>query len=265
MNNAQSLGNFEYDEMRLFFGYDYVINDKITLKSPTVRDIVEFGEAKFYSMMFALCSTPSDYMSQLWEQGIDWVEYDEFEFFAMMAKGVDQEFSNKFLGFDITKLELCNDNRYEDSRLEMVETFFDENGDMYYNLDGVIIDRLIYLKITDFWRKICGFKKHTEIPTNNYTKRLLLDEHKRKSEKEKKGNYESALLPIVITLLNTEEFKYNSSNILDISLYELTVSLQQISTKKNALALLQGSYSGMVDTSKIPKESFNWIFKPEKQ
>ena len=84
---------------------------------------------------------------------------------------------------------------------------------------------------------------------------------KRKAAKEKKDD-KSAILPIVITLLNTEEFKYNSSNILDISLYELTVSLQQIQTKKNALALLQGSYSGMIDTSKVSKDAFNWIYKP---
>jgi hypothetical protein len=252
---------FTYDELQLFFGYDYVINDKIVLKSPTVRDVVEYGEMKFYGTVYALCATPTDFMSQLWEQGIDWVDFDEFEFFSMMCKGVPKDFSEKFLGFDISKLELCNDNRYEDSRLELVEAVTNEEGEVFYNLDGVIIDRMLYLKITDFFRKICGFKKNTSIPTNNYTKRLLLEEHKRKAAKEKKDD-KSAILPIVITLLNTEEFKYNSSNILDISLYELTVSLQQIQTKKNALALLQGSYSGMIDTSKVSKDAFNWIYKP---
>ncbi len=34
----------DFDELQLFFGYDYIVNQYIKIKQPTVREIVEFGE-----------------------------------------------------------------------------------------------------------------------------------------------------------------------------------------------------------------------------
>lgn len=64
---------------------------------------------------------------------------------------------------------------------------------------------------------------------------------------------------MVVSLVCTEECKYNSTTIQNIGIYELFETIQQINKKKNACALLQGSYSGMIDTSKIDKEAFNWM------
>lgn len=54
-------------------------------------------------------------------------------------------------------------------------------------------------------------------------------------------------------------FKYKKNELKEVGIVEFMDSVQRISTIVSATALLQGSYSGMVDTSKIPKEQFNWL------
>lgn len=59
------------DDLQLYFGNDYKINEKITIKQPTIGDIVDFGEEKYFSMAQTLTSIPSDMKSVLWDMKID--------------------------------------------------------------------------------------------------------------------------------------------------------------------------------------------------
>ena len=54
-------------------------------------------------------------------------------------------------------------------------------------------------------------------------------------------------------------FKYKSKELKECSIYEFmdTVQGSQIYIQSNAL--LQGMYSGMIDTSKINKKEFDWM------
>ena len=52
------------NELKLYFGDDYPINDYITLHQPKVNDVIEMGEADYYSTVYALTAIPSDMKSQ---------------------------------------------------------------------------------------------------------------------------------------------------------------------------------------------------------
>lgn len=56
---------FEMDEIQMYFGEPYVINDKITIAQPKIGDIVKYGEKSYYSMVHTLVAIPSDMKSQL--------------------------------------------------------------------------------------------------------------------------------------------------------------------------------------------------------
>ena len=58
----------EVDKLKLYFGDDIIINNKIALSQPTIGQIVEFGEKRFYSVLSALTCIPSDMKSELWMQ-----------------------------------------------------------------------------------------------------------------------------------------------------------------------------------------------------
>jgi hypothetical protein len=60
-------------------------------------------------------------------------------------------------------------------------------------------------------------------------------------------------------MLNHPGFKYKKEELRNVGIVEFMDSVQRISTIVSTTALLQGMYSGMVDTSKIPKDQFNWL------
>lgn len=51
---------FETDQLQLYFGDPYVINNHITIFQPTVGQIADYGEQKYYSMVHTLTAIPSD-------------------------------------------------------------------------------------------------------------------------------------------------------------------------------------------------------------
>ena len=51
---------FEIDPLQLYFGDDYIINDKIKIKQAKIGDIVDFGEVKYFSVVHTLTAIPSD-------------------------------------------------------------------------------------------------------------------------------------------------------------------------------------------------------------
>ena len=52
--------SIEVDELKLYIGDDYVINDKIKVKQPTIRQIAEFGERDLFSVVHTITAIPSD-------------------------------------------------------------------------------------------------------------------------------------------------------------------------------------------------------------
>lgn len=51
---------FEIDQLQLYFGDPYVINDNITILQPTIGDIIKYGEKRYYSMIHTLTAISSD-------------------------------------------------------------------------------------------------------------------------------------------------------------------------------------------------------------
>ena len=57
MANTISL---DIDELQLYFGDDYIINDNIVITQPTIDGVVAYGEAQYFSMVHTLTAIPSD-------------------------------------------------------------------------------------------------------------------------------------------------------------------------------------------------------------
>lgn len=48
------------DQLKLFRGEGYKINDKILIRQPTLEEIVDFGEQRYFGLVRTICSTPAD-------------------------------------------------------------------------------------------------------------------------------------------------------------------------------------------------------------
>ena len=234
------------DEMAMYFRQDIPINEHIVLKQPTIGDILSFGEAHYFSMAKALVTIPSDMKPELQDIGIDYETLPDFELFHMLTSEFTKEDTSLLLG----DVELGRFKRYIDKRNDEV-VLYDDSTD-------TIIDRRIYMLITKYVCKLHGFKQKVEHAANKFTKKIMIDDDRMRKEMARKKPYESDLFPVISSLVNSPEFKYNSQSVMDIGLFELRDSLSRIQLIRSADAVLHGMYSGMIDTSKIDKKILDW-------
>ena len=127
--------DLDVDELLLYFGDDYIINDHIKIIQPTIGQVVDYCEASYFSTVHTLCSIPSDLKSQLWDMGLDWCEVEDFELFMMLTQTLTPDRTGILFGdLDFSKLRPFQNNQNGDIVLADKES-------------GIIIDKMIYLRI----------------------------------------------------------------------------------------------------------------------
>lgn len=244
-NETSSL--LDYDELKMYFGSPYKVNEYLTINSPTVGEIVEYGERDYYAMIHMFTCIPSDMKSQLFDMGIDYEELSDFNLFIMLTKNFKKEQTKiLFNDFDFSELKIQQDKISGKVRL-------------YNPVNEQIIDELAYLKIVNYLRKMHNIKPKIEKAANKTTKKILIQLDRDKIKKAKNQPYTSQLKGLISAMMRYPGFKYKSNELKECTLYEFMDTVQGSQIYVNSTSLLQGSYSGMVDTSKINKKEFNWM------
>lgn len=238
----------EIDELKMYFGEPFKLNDKITIYQPTIGDIIEFGEKQYYSVISTLTCIPSDMKSQLEDLGINYMEISDFELFMLMARGLTKEMTKLILG----EIDLSTFEPYINKA----------NGEqvLYDEVNDIVIDRLIYMKMVEYIRKMNNMKKpKVEKAANETTRKILIQLDRDRIKKMKKEPYKSQLKELISAMMRYPGFKYKKNELKECGLYEFMDTVQGAQIYISSTALLQGSYSGMIDTSKIDKKEFNWM------
>lgn len=238
----------EVDELKMYFGEPFKLNDKITIYQPTIGDIIEFGEKQYYSVISTLTCIPSDMKSQLEDLGINYMEISDFELFMLMARGLTKEMTKLILG----EIDLSTFEPYINKA----------NGEqvLYDEVNDIVIDRLIYMKMVEYIRKMNNMKKpKVEKAANETTRKILIQLDRDRIKKMKKEPYKSQLKELISAMMRYPGFKYKKNELKECGLYEFMDTVQGAQIYISSTALLQGSYSGMIDTSKIDKKEFNWM------
>ncbi len=241
------------DKLLLISGEPIAICEGITLLQPSLGQIRDYGEEKFYGTFWTICAAPWDMPATLDDAGIDFMKMSEWELFQNLAIGIPKEYTKLIFGdLDFTKFRL------------MKRTQEDGTEDVVLYDGKIIIDESIYKNFISYVKAMIGFEHSGKKAGNEATRKILIAEDRKQKRRNSKKAYESVLYNGIISLVNTEEFKYNYQTIWDITLFQFTKSLVQIQGKKAACALLQGSMSGFCDTSKIPQKDFQWTYSEDK-
>lgn len=243
------IGNnlFEYDELKMYFGEDYVVTNKITIRQPTIGEIIEFGEKKYFSIIRTLTCIPSDMKSQLFDNGIDYMEISDFELFMIMSRSLTYKDTCLILkDIDLSKFIITVDP--------------DNNENILYDpINDIEIDQLIYLKIVKYLRKLHNIKPKIEHAANKTTKRILIQLERDEIEKNKNKPYKSQFFELISGIRRFPGFQYTKEEIKKMNLYEFMDFVRGAQIYVSSTALLKGMYSGMMDISKIDKEELNWM------
>lgn len=234
------------DELQLFRGQDYVINEHITIHQPTLNEICDFGELRYYNMVYILTSTPSQYKVQLFDMGIDYEEISDFDLFVLLCRHLTVEDTSILFGnLDFSKCELMfNENK------EPVLVDFEND---------TLIDNIIYILMVEYLRSVHFIEKQVDKAGNAHTKQYLIDRERRQLGRKSKKQQKSVLIPLISAMTNCEQFKYNHDDVWNLHIYVFNDSVRRIQKIKNYDQIMQGAYSGCVDLKKIELESISWL------
>ena len=234
----------EVDELSLYFGEPYVINDYITITIPKIGEVVKYGERQYYSMVQTITAIPSEMKASLWDSGIDWTQITDFQLFMMLAPTLPKDKTYILFG----DLDFQAMKPFEN---KLNETIVLRNPDT-----GAVIDELAYGKISSYLCSAHNLTKKVEKAANEFTKKFMIDEDRQKLQYNAKQPYKSFLRPLISAVKCRQG--YTLDYVKNMGLFEFFDDVNRLQVIVNADALLQGSYSGMVDTSKIQKSAFDW-------
>lgn len=230
----------------LLYKTEHKINDYITVKIPTVGDIIE-NEDKYYESISLIVSTPYDMMVQLDDVGIDFTKITDWDLFCLLFKNLQNRDMSLIFG---------------DINLNDFETAVNkQNGNIILlnRKTGAIIDRAIHDKICRFLRQILCIEKNTKKPANDESKKYMIERARRRQKNRKQKSEQSQLESFIVALVNTSEFSYDYSSVLNLTIYQFYASLHQIIKKVKFDNLMIGCYAGTVSVKELDQKELNWI------
>lgn len=270
---------FEIDELKIYKGSDIRITDKIVVIQPTIDQIIEFGEKRYFQTVHTLTGVGADFKWQLWDYfEIDYTTIDDFELFKKMIcpmlsskkkiynelmahKEEYEEQLNKMTEEDLEELLfnpislVLKDIDFSD--FEEYESDKNNETILYDKEHDITIDRFVYARVVDAVRKIHGFKRNNEIPANEITKMDLIDDARDDAMMASRKEYKSVLKPL-ISALAVKTGQLGSDSIWNTKVNMFFDAIKRINKIQDAELLLQGAYSGFASLKGVEKERLNW-------
>jgi len=249
---------FEFDKLQMYFGKPYVIDlesaqGSITVEIPTVGDIMELGEKKFYSTLGIFVTNTTSYRLMLDELKLDWNTLSDFELFCMLYPQIDSEASKLMFGdLDFKKFVL-----YKKQLPDQAETVV-----LWDKEDNIEINEEVYQHFAQYLRAVFNMYPDEKITDDPVLKQWYLHKDQRALEiaqKTKKKEENTSILPLISACVNHPGFKYRPMELRHVNICEFYDSVKRLQIYENTTALLKGSYSVMIDSSKIDKEQFNFM------
>lgn len=230
---------------KLYRGDDFEIG-KIKIKQPTINDIIDFDERKYWNLVYTFVSTPFDMVAQLNMVGIDFTTISDFELFLLLARNYSVEDTKVLFGEDL------------DFQNSIVAKRDDELILMFRN--GVEINQYTYTIMAEYLRKVHNIPKpkYTKIG-NEFTKQKTIEVEMYKYQKamRKKDNGSSVLVPLISSLVVA--LHISKATVMNMQIYEFFESISRVSAKETADHLCRGLYAGTLSMESLNKKELNWM------
>jgi len=247
----------EIDRLKLYFGEPLIINEdgvrgSVTVKSPTIGDILTIGESKFYSTLSILVGNTTQFRLMLWEAGIDWNTITDFQMFMIMYKQLDQDVVD--LLFD--NINFQNFEPYARTKEDGSEEEF-----LYDESTDTEITELVYQYFHQYLQNVFNMKPERELTPDKMLKEWWIRKDKNElRQKEKKGESSSfSFVPLISSYINHPATKYKLKELKEVGIAEFFDSLKRIQLYEHATAVLKGMYSGFVNSKDIDPSSYDFM------
>ena len=233
----------------LLFADSYPINDKISLYIPTVGQVID-NEENYNSIMAAVTAYPQDFMVELDDLGIDFADITPFELFLLLFQGLKEaDTSLVFRDLDLSLFERAVNPKTKEVVLRD-------------NRNDITIDRSIHHMMRMAMYQINHIERHDTTPGNKEGRRFMLERARKKKARamrRKKTVQKTAWEEMIVSLVNSEQYKYNFQETRDLTIYQFYSSLHQVVRKTNYNNLMIGYYTGSIESKHINRKELNWL------
>ena len=254
LNNEQTVEEekLDFNPLRVYFGDDYIVNDRITIRQPSIQDFIDAdNESDIYHVIAPFVSNTTGYRVQLWDMGIDWNKITNQELFSILIKTVDYKYSKLLFG----DIDFSTFNLYEKSVGDnKVLTLYSPEMDL--EIDEDVMNKMC--KYIQFMFN--SYPPEEEFTSSKILKQELINNDRQKQLlKEKENSSGQSLLSMISFYLNHPGCKYKKNELREVGYFEFMYNIQRLQIYESTHALFGGMYSGMCDLSKVDKNEFNFM------
>lgn len=254
LNNEETVEveKLDFNPLRVYFGDDYVINDRIIIHQPSIQDFIDAdNELDIYHVISPFIANTTGYRVQLWDMGIDWNRITNQELFSILIKTINFKYSKIIFG----DIDFSTFNLYEKQKgNKKVLTLYSSEMDLEINED--VMNKMC--KYIQFMFN--SFPPEEEFTSSKTLKQELINNDRQKQllhKKEVGGN--QSLLSMVSFYLNHPGCKYKKNELREVGYFEFIYNIQRLQIYESTRALFGGMYSGMCDLSKVNPNEFNFM------
>lgn len=252
----------EFDDLQIYMDIPHTIDiegteGSITVHSPTLGQVIKMGQLKFYAGVNPFIANTTQYRLPLWEIGIDWNTFADFDLFCMLIHaGVDKDVTDILFGVELdwSKFILCAKHK-EDGTEERI---------LYNEESQIEINETVYFHLSQYLRKVLMREPDEKITEDPTLKQWYITKDKREKANNdwRKENGEETSISIqslISSCVNHPGFKYKKSELMEIGINEFYDSVKRLQIYESSVATLHGAMGGMIDSKKLPKDSMNFM------
>ena len=270
---------YELDELKIYRGADIQITPKITVTQPTIGQIADFGEKKYFSAVHTLCAVGADLKWQLNDYlGIDYTKIDDYDLFIKFIsqivssrKKIYKELKDNPEQYE-EELKMISEDDLEDMLINPLELVLggtdladftpctDTTNDqviLYDTEHDVTIDRVVYMRMVDAVRKIHGMKRNNEMPGNERTRLDLIEDARDEAMMAANKPYKSVLKPLV-SALAVYCGMVGDDRIWNMPVNMFLDNIKRANKIQDSTLLLQGAYSGFASLKGVDRNRLDW-------
>ena len=254
LNNEEivEVEKLDFNPLRVYFGDDYVVNDRITIHQPSIQDFIDAdNESDIYHVIAPFTANTTGYRVQLWDMGIDWNKISNLELFSILIKTIDFKYSQLIFGdINFSTFNLYGKQNGDEKALTLY------SPEMDLEIDEVTMNKMC--KYIQFM--FSSYPPEEEFTSSKTLKQELINNDKQKLLlRKKEGNGGQSLLSMIAFYLTHPGCKYKKNELREVGYFEFMYNIQRLQIYESTRALFGGMYSGMCDLSKVDKNEFNFM------
>lgn len=269
---------YEFDELKIYRGEDIHITPKITVTQPTIGQIADFGERRYFSAVHTLCAVGADLKWQLNDyMGIDYTQIEDYDLFVKLTSQVVSSRKNMYkelttnpqyaeelasISNDVLESMLINPLELILKDIDLCDFVpcIDKANDqiILYDIEhDITIDRVVYTRMVDAVRKIHGLKRNNEMPANERTRLDLIEDARDEAMMAANKPYKSIIKPLV-SALSVKCGMLGDDRIWNMPVNMFFDNIKRANKIQDSQLLLQGAYSGFASLKDVDRNRLDW-------